>query len=182
MPKKPRISQEDIDAFQQAVKGTKRLTKKRVRLAPPLSPPHSRPQLPEETLPFSEAQDLSPVSGEEYMAYKQTDVSMKTLKQLRHGDFAIDAILDLHGMTIEKARLSLSTFLQTCLHEQRHVVLIIHGKGRPGQLPVLKNKLNHWLRDLDSVLAFTSAASAHGSRGAVYVMLRVLNIPNHLSP
>ena len=53
-------------------------------------------------------------------------------------------------------------------------VRIIHGKGsrsEEGQ-PVLKHKVNYWLRCRDEVLAFTSATGRDGGTGALYVLLR----------
>ena len=44
------------------------------------------------------------------------------------------------------------------------------GSGERG--PVLKSKVNHWLRRRDSVLAFVSTRQVHGGTGAVYVLLR----------
>jgi DNA-nicking Smr family endonuclease len=51
---------------------------------------------------------------------------------------------------------------------------IIHGKGSStsGRPPVLKQKVNYWLRLYDQVLAFCSATRRDGGTGAVYVLLR----------
>ena len=53
-------------------------------------------------------------------------------------------------------------------------VRIVHGKGRgSGQRgPVLKQKVNRWLRQWDTVLAFVSTRQVHGGTGALYVLLR----------
>ena len=91
---------------------------------------------------------------------------------MRKGQYNVEAILDLHGMTVAKANAEVDRFLQQCLHQGIRIVLIIHGKGHHSQEPILKNKLNHWLRSIDGVLAFCSAAKEHGSRGASYVLLK----------
>jgi DNA-nicking Smr family endonuclease len=54
------------------------------------------------------------------------------------------------------------------------VVRIIHGKGKSseGKLPVLKGKVNSWLRQKGEVLAFCSARPNDGGTGAVYVLLK----------
>lgn len=51
---------------------------------------------------------------------------------------------------------------------------IVHGKGNGSRHrgPVLKQKLNYWLRQRDEVLAFCSARPVDGGTGAVYVLLR----------
>jgi DNA-nicking Smr family endonuclease len=179
MPKKSKISQEDLNAFYEAVKGIKPLVQKKIRISP--IPPHRKPQQPirrtpseNESLLFKETDDLPDVRGEEFIAYKQESVPSKTLRKLRKGQYNVDAMLDLHGMSVEEAKIAVESFLQQCLREAMRVVLIIHGKGRghQSQVPVLKNKLNHWLRGINVVLAFCSAAPSHGSRGAIYVLLK----------
>jgi DNA-nicking Smr family endonuclease len=53
-------------------------------------------------------------------------------------------------------------------------VRIIHGKGlsSAGKLPVLKGKVDAWLRQMDAVLAFCSARRNDGGTGALYVLLK----------
>jgi DNA-nicking Smr family endonuclease len=53
-------------------------------------------------------------------------------------------------------------------------VRIIHGKGYGSreQAPVLKSRLNHWLREQQDVLAFCSSRRDQGGTGAVNVLLR----------
>lgn len=174
MVKKTKISQEDLAAFHKAVEGTKPLVQKKIRLKPASTKrkPVTRRIFHEDEFNFSEAHDLDPVYGEEYIAHKQSGVSNKTLRKLRKGQYNVDAILDLHGMSVEEAQTAVNHFLKQCLHEGIRIVLIIHGKGRHNQMPILKNKLNHWLREINVVLAFCSAAPLHGSRGAIYVMLK----------
>ena len=56
----------------------------------------------------------------------------------------------------------------------KRCVRIVHGKGlsSEGKLPVLKVKVNSWLRQKDDVLAFCSARPQDGGTGAVYVLLK----------
>jgi DNA-nicking Smr family endonuclease len=56
----------------------------------------------------------------------------------------------------------------------KRCVRIIHGKGKSseGKLPVLKGKVNSWLRQRDEVIAFCSARPSDGGTGAVYVLLK----------
>ena len=51
---------------------------------------------------------------------------------------------------------------------------IIHGKGNRSddRGPVLKVKVNNWLRQHDRVQAFHSARPVDGGTGAVYVLLK----------
>ncbi len=174
MPKKPHIPQEELDAFYEAMKGIKLLKKrKKIRLSrsDQRQPIKSR-QFDESILTPNESLDIAEVRGEEFIAFKQVGVSNKTLRKLRKGQYNVEATLDLHGMTIDEAKTAVDTFLQHCLHHGIRVIVIIHGKGHHSQMPILKNKLNHWLRGINMVLAFCSASSAHGSRGAIYVLLK----------
>lgn len=174
MSSKKKISQEDLDAFHRAVQGTKPIKQDKIRLSPP-TPRKKKPRdidPDDDSLELNEAKELPTVGPDHFISYKQAAISHKTLRNLRKGQYNVDAILDLHGMTIERARNEVDLFLRTCLREKLQVVLIIHGKGHHRDAPVLKNKLNHWLRELNIVLAFCSATSAHGSRGAIYVLLK----------
>lgn len=168
MKKKPGIASVDIEAFQQAVKGTRRIQHDKVHLS---KPSIKRKEPVESKLELKDQLDLTPAGSETKLSYHQSGISHKILRNLRKGQYNVEAVLDLHGMTANKASAAVDKFLRECLADKNRVVLIIHGKGRSEQ-PVLKNKLNHWLRGLTDVLAFCSASSAHGSRGAVYVLLR----------
>jgi DNA-nicking Smr family endonuclease len=112
------------------------------------------------------------LQSEEYVCFKQTGVSNKSLRKLRKGQYNVEARLDLHGLSAHQAKLAVEEFLEQCLHKNKRVVLIIHGKGRHQQAPVLKNKLDAWLREIRAVLAFCSANASQGGRGAVYVLLK----------
>ena len=96
------------------------------------------------------------------------------MRQLARGKFAIQDEIDLHGMTIAEARPRLADFIENSVRTGRLCVRVVHGKGLgSGQRgPVLKNKVNHWLRQWDSVLAFVSARQVDGGTGAVYVLLQ----------
>lgn len=173
MSNKNKISPDDLEAFEQAAAGTRRLKHNKIRLTP------SRPAIKkrhhpdeEETFDLKEPLALDPVQGEEFIVFKQAGISDRILRNLKKGQYNIEAKLDLHGMTVEKAKKAVDHFLLKCLHKQLKVVLIVHGKGRSSGMPVLKNKLNHWLRTLPNVLAFCSASPGHGNRGAMYVLLK----------
>ncbi len=108
------------------------------------------------------------------VAYISPGLQKKVLSKLRQGFFDIDAELDLHGLNAHEARHLLSEFLTRCVVAELRCVHVIHGKGyrSPDNRPVLKNKLNLWLRQHDDVLAFCSSNPDDGGTGAVYVLLR----------
>lgn len=171
MKKKPGIDSIDIAAFQEAVKGTRRLHHNKIEPVPPAATSLRRKKSSKVDIELQETSDLPLVGSESALSYHQPGVAHKTLRNLRKGQYTVEAVLDLHGMTISEASVAVSHFLQQCISSEIRVVLIIHGKGKNEQ-PILKNKLNHWLRSITAVLAFCSASSTHGSRGAMYILLK----------
>jgi len=81
--------------------------------------------------------------------------------------------LDLHGLTTAYAERILDEFLRDCARRGVCCTLIIHGKGSrsPEQPPVLKRKVNCWLRRYDEGLAFCSATRRDGGTGTLYLLL-----------
>jgi DNA-nicking Smr family endonuclease len=104
--------------------------------------------------------------------FARPGLAPKQIRRFRHGKIPSSATLDLHGFDSETARTSLSQFLMTCYENNKRCITIIHGKGHNTEVPVLKNKINGWLRQVDFVLAFCSAQPWHGGSGAIYVLLK----------
>lgn len=123
-------------------------------------------------------QDLSdyyatPVQSESLLIYHQPGIGRMQIQSLRTGQLSYQAKLDLHGLKADDAKIHVTQFLSGQVQAQHRWVLIIHGKGgRFGEAPVLKNLVNHWLRQIPTVLAFHSAQPKHGGAGAVYVLLK----------
>lgn len=120
---------------------------------------------------YFEQADLD--TGEE-LYYRRDGVQQAVLRKLRRGQFRVGAVLDLHGMTVATAKEALAAFLHNARRDSLHCVRIIHGKGNGSRHrgPVLKQKINHWLRQRDEVLAFCSARAVDGGTGAIYLLLR----------
>lgn len=112
-------------------------------------------------------------TGEELLFIRPGTLHSEVHK-LRRGHFSIQAVLDLHGMRTPTAYMAVRTFLHNCAIGNIRCVRIIHGKGYGSwqKQPVLKIKLNYWLRQYRLVLAFCSARPTDGGTGAVYVLLR----------
>jgi len=91
------------------------------------------------------------------------------------GKQAIDARLDLHGLTQAQAHGALLRFLHNAHARDARLVLVITGKGRGAEPGVLRRQVPQWLglqefRSL--VLGFEDAHVTHGGEGALYVRLR----------
>jgi DNA-nicking Smr family endonuclease len=112
-------------------------------------------------------------SGDE-LVYARDGISPQTLRKLRRGHWAIQAVLDLHGHTVALARPALVEFLAACRRDGVRCVRIIHGKGlrSRNREPVLKRKIAVWLMQRDEILAFCQARRTEGGGGAVVVLLR----------
>lgn len=98
--------------------------------------------------------------------------------KLSRGRKDIDARLDLHGMTQNRAHRVLLNFLHHAQEDGLSVVLIITGKGKTGsesERGVLRRQVPQWLslpefRGL--VIGFDEAHIGHGGEGALYVRVR----------
>jgi DNA-nicking Smr family endonuclease len=112
-------------------------------------------------------------TGDE-LFYKDVGVQDRLIRKLRRGLVPIEAELDLHGMTVSTAKRTVGDFLAQARAGGLRCVRIIHGKGlrSRNKQPVLKGKLDRWLRLRREVLAFCSARPSDGGAGAVYVLLR----------
>jgi DNA-nicking Smr family endonuclease len=175
--KKP--SAEDIELFRRSVGPVRKIHNDRTapaRKALPPRPRHrygsSEAQLSPDS--FSDGFDAGSVSPEEELFFARPGLQQRQLQRLRRGQLTCSATLDLHGMTAATARGEIITFIASCRAQQIRCVHIIHGKGygSGGDIPVLKNRLNSWLRQHHDVLAFCSAQPRDGGRGALYVLLR----------
>ena len=172
------IDEEDGDLFRNAIGDVRPMHNDKHPDIRPLPPPrpvhstHSLQKLMEDSLNDpSDDPDLQPG---DILSYARPGTSRQIIRRLRRGQYRIDAELDLHGLGLHEARRILLAFVREQQRQRLGCVRIIHGKGwRSGnQGPVLKPGVNHWLRQLDEVLAFASARPADGGTGALYVLIR----------
>ncbi|MCC5881098.1 MAG: Smr/MutS family protein [Halomonas sp.] len=117
---------------------------------------------------------VEPVRPSEFLDFFLPDLPYRTRSQLKRGQIAWEAGLDLHGYSLDDARLELESFLKEAAGSRMRCVLVVHGKawGSTADYPVIKSHVNAWLREWPSVLAFCSAREGDGGTGAVYVLLR----------
>lgn len=167
---------DEFALFREAMRGVKPLHYTKITSSPPkifvTRPKPKIQELHHESFPFSDYERFDPVKSEDILEFARAGLQHKVLRNMRRGQYNAQAVLDLHGKTSAEARESLSNFLLQCRHEDLRHILIIHGKGRDSDIPVLKNKLNNWLRQTEQVIAFCTAIPKHGGCGALYVLLR----------
>ena len=125
-------------------------------------------------LPALQQPGSSTIAANDVLSYQGNGVQNRIMRQLKTGKIAVEQRLDLHGQTIEQAHRSIMQFIHQCQQQRKCYVLIIHGRGyrSAGGVPVLKQNVDYWLRQHNSVLAFHTASPADGGTGAVYVLLR----------
>ncbi|ODV13915.1 MAG: DNA mismatch repair protein MutS [Thiobacillus sp. SCN 64-317] len=179
-PHKPNPQPDGAVLFRRAVAGTVPLAPSgRADIARPRPQPIAHQRQADERQVLIDAlsdpwdQDAAAATGEE-LVYSRPGVPTAALRKLRRGGWVIQGELDLHGHTGDEARIALAAFLNRCMLEERRCVRIIHGKGHgsKNRLPVLKNKVRHWLIQREDVLAFCQARTVDGGAGAVIVLLK----------
>ncbi len=99
--------------------------------------------------------------------------------RVARGKEAIDARIDLHGLTQAQAHSALLHFLRSASARDKKLVLVITGKGErgEGERGVLKRQVPQWLGLPEFrafVIGFEDAHIAHGGEGALYVRIRRL--------
>ncbi|MDJ0806332.1 MAG: Smr/MutS family protein [Gammaproteobacteria bacterium] len=116
----------------------------------------------------------SEVKATDHLFFARPGIQHRVVDDLRRGHLEIGLELDLHGLTVRHAREDLKLFIEECHRRGVRCARIIHGKGygSDDRQPILKQKLNIWLRQHRDVLAFTSATRRDGGTGAAYMLLR----------
>lgn len=185
-PKKEAPRSEEV-SFADAMRGTRPIhgDPRGRALAPP--PPDNAQDVrifDEDAEAFAELVSLVEGDGtfdisdsDEFIRGAATGLDRRIVSRLEHGDYAVKAHLDLHGLTRDPAREAVDRFIAKSRREGLRCVLIVHGRGlnSKDKIPVLKGLVQSWLergRIARSVLAFCTARPHDGGAGAVYVLLR----------
>lgn len=114
------------------------------------------------------------VAAEDELYWVRDGVQDSQMRKLKAGQISFEGSLDLHGLSVEKARELLWDFLAEACKFEIRCVRVTHGKAAriDGKRPLIKSHVNTWLRQHPQVLGFTSCLPKHGGTGAVYVMLK----------
>jgi DNA-nicking Smr family endonuclease len=101
--------------------------------------------------------------------------------RVARGRDAIDAGIDLHGMTQNEAHIALLRFLRRAQSDGARIALVVTGKGRrtnadgASESGVLRRQVPLWLALPEFrpfVVGFEEAHVSHGGQGALYLRLR----------
>jgi DNA-nicking Smr family endonuclease len=111
----------------------------------------------------------------EYMEGYAEGINPLTLEKLRNSEFSVQKTLDLHGLSIENAKMAFEEFIGDAIKTGLNCVKVVHGRGlKSRNLPVLKENLKSWIiRAINRkwVTAFSSARMCDGGPGATYILL-----------
>jgi DNA-nicking Smr family endonuclease len=165
--------------FREAMQGAKPIArKKRVVAAPSPSKPESAEAkpVPVKSKPVAIVRPVvpPPKAKPPLDAGRIADLDKRTAERFKRGEMAIDAKIDLHGLTQAEAHDKLQGFLAKAAAAGKRCVLIVTGKGAGGW-GVLRDAVPRWLNEPEMrrhLLAFTLAQPRHGGAGALYALLK----------
>lgn len=119
---------------------------------------------------------IEPLDPWYVLDFKRPGVQNGVFRKLKQGRYEADARLNLHRMSVERARRELFEFIQQAQDFGMRCVQVVHGKGENSgereHSSIIKGCVNHWLQQLETVQAFHSAPVRLGGTGAVLVLLR----------
>ncbi|MDD1014901.1 Smr/MutS family protein [Pseudomonas rubra] len=176
------MQDDDFSLFKSEMRGVKPITHDRAEVGKPNA---DRKKLASLRQAATVRSDQSVVDGlsdqfvidvgpEDDLHWNRDGVQESQMRKLKLGQIGFEGSLDLHGMTVEKARETLWAFLAEATRFEVRCVRVTHGKAvrLDGKRPMIKSHVNTWLRQHPQVLGFTSCQARHGGTGAVYVMLK----------
>ncbi|TQV84475.1 DNA endonuclease SmrA [Aliikangiella coralliicola] len=126
--------------------------------------------------------EVEPVEPEAILNFKLSGIQPGVFKKLKQGKYGFEYHLDLHRKTVAEARNEVYQLLRNANRLGHRSLLITHGKGIMSNPPArLKSYVNHWLQQVDIVVAFHSAQPRHGGTGSVYVLLKKPTEPDKIN-
>ncbi len=180
MSKKKPLKPEDQALWQSVTQDVTPLGERPATSMKP-APKRDRPQFtPDRKTPPPPVRDAVPSA--------LTGLDGSRARRLQRGQLPVDARIDLHGMTQDRAYRALTSFIPRAQAEGKRVLLVITGKGgapkadpdnifRDQQTGVLRTLVPQWLNEGENagrVVAWHPAHKKHGGDGALYVVLRRL--------
>lgn len=189
-----RLKPEELELWRKVADRTEALQKTQT-FDPDVYAPHPVPKVPVPKAPLQldgknppkpaprqVSFDLAP-SLPDRLQKAPVQMDRKTFSKMSRGKLKLEARIDLHGMTLDRAHGALTRFILSSQSDGKRLVLVITGKGKTrdegGPIPVRHGILRHqapqWLATppLSSVvMQVTPAHVSHGGGGAYYVYLR----------
>ena len=101
-------------------------------------------------------------------------IDRRSAKKLQQGKMALDARVDLHGLSQLQARQRLQSFIYRSMEMGLRTILVITGKGKAGR-GVLRENVPQWLSEpplSEVIIDFGPPQPQDGGAGALYVRLK----------
>lgn len=150
----------------------------RADCGPPKPAPHPRQRELDEraAVRATLSDEVTPESlllTDDGLSFRRAGIGADVVSRLRRGHWALQAEIDLHGLTRDEARDTLAAFVRDSRRQGLRCLRVVHGKGNgsPGREPVLKAKVQRWLAQSSEVIAFAQASGPQGGAGALLVLL-----------
>jgi DNA-nicking Smr family endonuclease len=156
---------EDSDLWRRAMRHVAPLPERPVPKPAPVK--RAVPAAPPVTVPAAASPSLPPLD-------RFAGIDRATAERLKRGKLAIEARLDLHGLTQDEAHSEISGFVGRSRAAGLRCVLVITGRGAVGG-GILRQAVPRWLDEPGlrrHLLAVASAQPRDGGSGALYLLLR----------
>jgi len=178
-----RMTEEDLRLWMEAVRNIEPLRKRSApapaakgACAPMTAVGAGEPGSVAEPVPGARPRSGADVSAPPPLAR----LERRFVQRLRRGTAAPGAVMDLHGLRQEEARLRLVAFLRRCQTEGTKAAIVITGKGAPAigsaeERGVLRRAVPLWLAMPDLrplIIGFEQAGAGLGGAGALIVRIR----------
>lgn len=118
----------------------------------------------------------------ELKAGTAADIDRQTMRRFKREEFPVEAALDLHGFTEDKAFAAVNRFITDAYLAGKRCVIIVTGKGLShddedifAPKGVLKERVPQWLNNENLshlILTYIHPSPRLGGSGALYILLR----------
>lgn len=174
---------DDEAVFREAMQGVRELPEfhRLHHRASPTAPRNPR-SLRGEALDRSLSEQQSVPGGieldktDEYIEWAAPGIRQDLCWAMHRGRIPAQDRLDLHGLTLEEARVEVERFIRQARQRGLRSVSVVHGRGlRSAGGPVLKIGLCQWIETgslRKFVMAYATAPQKNGGAGATYLLLR----------
>ena len=171
--KQMEISDADKTAWKEAVEDVTVISHKSV--APQIKPKTGFKAEREQTVPLK-------LYHHELKLGTSADIDANTMRRFKREEFAVEASLDLHGYTEERAYNAVCKFVTQAYLSGKRCILIVTGKGLQhhdedifAPKGVLKERVPQWLGQdnlKQLILSYIHPSPKLGGSGALYILLR----------
>jgi DNA-nicking Smr family endonuclease len=180
VPSPDEKQQDELEVFLDAMKDVTKIDREETRTREPTRKDDVLPSRRIDDCSMDEvlkdSYTFNVVNLPEYMEGYVDDLNPLVMEKLRGGEFSVQKVLDLHGLSAGEAYDVFHLFIKEAVRSQVCCVRIVHGRGLKSRNgPVLKEKLKEWiLRAMHRkwVVAFSSSRMSDGGPGATTVLLR----------